>query len=88
MSSNTKKLNQRKHFKRRMFERYGVEINRKDIETIVKSIQNREAKFLSRTSNRVTLWEVDYQGLAIPVVYDSQRKTVVTALPQEDQISP
>jgi hypothetical protein len=74
---------QREHFKRRLWERYGLSINRHEYRDIVVAIQSNQFAFLERESNRVTIWLGIVQGVHVPIVYDSMRKTAVTALPSE-----
>ena len=72
---------QRIHFRRRSRERAGFEIGRAGQDEIVALIQKGKATFLRRQSLRVTLWRLVYNGAEIVVVYDANRKTVVTVLP-------
>jgi hypothetical protein len=39
------------------------------------------ATFLAKQSNRVTEWEVPYEGQDLRVLYDKKRKTLITCLP-------
>lgn len=78
----SKSKHQRAHSKLRAYQRYDLELNRKDLDTIVKQIQSsKDAFFIKRKSNRVTLWHVLYNKKSLKVVYDSDRKNVVTFLP-------
>lgn len=77
----SKAKSQRKHAKRRALSRYGLALSRHHLDAIVLQIQSGKAKFVERQSNRVTLWEVSYEGHILPVVYDKIRKTCVTFLP-------
>lgn len=86
MSDKTRSL--RVHTKRRMSERFGKQINRRDIQAMVRAIQTfagsnvQSAKFVDRQSNRVTRWFVKHDGSWLPVVYDRNRRTIVTILPE------
>lgn len=71
---------QREHFKKRLFERFGLTINRYKYKEIVDKIQNNQAKRIETQSRRLTLYLVEIQGIPVKVVYDHQRKTVVTTL--------
>ena len=81
--ANKKAQNQRKHAKRRAFERFGLTLHADAQRQIVRSIQDREARLIRRQSRRVLVFEVEYDGRKLPVVYDCKRKTIVTVLPQE-----
>ena len=74
---------QRSHAKRRFYERFGILLNRKDRQNLINQIQGNRAKFVEKESNRVSLWDVMVKGKIIRVVYDKDRKNIVTALPQE-----
>jgi hypothetical protein len=75
---------QRLHAGLRAGVRYGVTISPQENELLAKRIQTRdEVEFLERQSKRVTVWLVKHEGKEIPVVYDKQRKTIVTVLPPE-----
>ncbi len=90
----SKKQGQQIHTKRRAKERYGIDLNKDDRREIVKRIQanfnpNREsttsACFLTAHSNRVTEWEVPYEGVELRVLYDKKRKSLITCLPPLDK---
>jgi hypothetical protein len=85
-----KKVAQRRHAKRRAAERYGLELNRHDMRTLVEQIQHGDAEFIERQSLRVSVWWVTVGGKRCRVVYDRLRKTIVTFLPEEprEHISP
>ena len=77
----TKKAAQRVHATRRAYERYGLDLHRRDIDALVRMIQRGNGVCIGKSSNRVTLWELEYAGNRLPVVYDRKRKTIVTVLP-------
>lgn len=68
------------HAKRRAFERYGVQLNRKTYHAMVRMIQSGKALFIRRRSNRVSLFYLVYQERAFKVVHDSKRHRIVTFL--------
>lgn len=70
----------RLHFKKRLKQRYGIEINREGIEYIVRQIQSQNCEFVIKQSLRVTIFDVMYENKKIRVVYDKNRKTLITAL--------
>lgn len=80
--SRSKWKNQRRHAKQRFYERHGFDLSNDDLDYIRGSIKkNREAVFISRQSNRVSIWDVQYRGRTVRVVYDKVRQNVVTVLP-------
>lgn len=71
---------ERRHFKRRLKERYSLEANRHDIHDIIYLIQHNKCNFVLRQSNRITVWDVPFKGETVRIVYDKVRKAPVTAL--------
>jgi hypothetical protein len=47
----------------------------------VSAVMPTAATFLAKQSNRVTEWEVPYEGQELRVLYDGKRKTLITCLP-------
>lgn len=83
----TKASCQRAHAKRRALQRYSLILNRQDLDDIVSKIKSRDAEFVERQSNRVTIWRLSFKETLIRVVYDSLRHTIVTFLPLEPKSS-
>jgi hypothetical protein len=81
----SKAVTQRKHAKRRAFERYSLWLGSVDMQDMIAQIQGGRAVFIERQSRRVTLWVVEAQGKHVPVVYDKSRKTIVTVLPEHSE---
>lgn len=89
---------QRIHFKRRLKERYGFEINRETYSNIIESIQTARpvpgningvdvtisASYYTKQTNRVRVYLLKVHGYSgeIPVAYDSQRGELITAHPE------
>ena len=85
----TKAKAQQQHAMTRLRQRYGLELNKNDYCNIVSIIKKAstgreaEAEFITRQSNRVSVWKVLYAGFQLVAVYDRMRKTVCTFLPPE-----
>lgn len=71
---------QKRHFKRRMQERFGLSITDAVYYQMRGQVKNGGAKFLRKTNNRLSVFELTFQGHTMRVVYDSVNKTLVTAL--------
>lgn len=80
-TASQKQVAQRIHAKKRAAQRYGLVLNRGQLRQIVQLIQEERGVFLERQSLRVTLWQIEWEGRLCKVVYDSQRKNVVSFLP-------
>lgn len=73
----SKKKNVKKHFQKRSLERVGVLLNEKEL---VRKIQNHELEFVERQSNRKTVFRLKYLDKTYRIVYDKQRKQIITIL--------
>jgi len=79
----SKELSEHLHARRRFKERVGIDLTREIESEIVSKIQRgKNARFVDRQSGRVTIWDVEVQRLWVRVVYDSNRHSVVTVLPE------
>jgi hypothetical protein len=76
----TKAQSNCKHTQRRAYERYGLELSRRDIDEIVDKIQSNNGKFIRKDSRTRTLWRICHKTVDMLVVYDKRTKTLVTAL--------
>lgn len=70
------------HAKKRFEERYGLKYTRKLRASFIRQIQEDKAGFIRRDSLTRTVWMVEADdGQCIKVVYNSNTKNIVTALP-------
>lgn len=76
----SKKLAERAHGKRRLFERFGLSLNRQQLRDLVWQIRNSTGVFVRRQSNTRSHWIVTHEGKDLYVVYDNHRQEIVTAL--------
>ena len=77
----SKRKAQKQHAKKRARERYGLLVNKIDIENLINAIQNNKGEFIYRSSNRATVWKLKCKGKEVLVVYDKLRGQIVTFLP-------
>jgi hypothetical protein len=78
-----KKKSQFIHAQKRLIKRHSILPSKNLFNEWVKSIQNGKAEFIDRQLNRLTRWLVEYDNKKIPVVYDKERKSIVTILENE-----
>lgn len=76
----SKKQAQFKHAKERFIERCGINIGKKGLTFIKKRIQQEQGVFVKKNSNRISVWDVLYLNETYRVLYDKQRKSIVTVL--------
>lgn len=75
---------QRYHAKRRLLQRYGIELTDELRLDMISQIASGKAKFIERQSRRITVHLVRAeQDTFVPAVYDSNRKEIVTFLLRE-----
>jgi hypothetical protein len=79
-SKSSKYAAQMRHAQRRALERYSIFCSLADLMEIRDLIQSQKGNLVERQSLRVTVWDVDYKGTEIRVVYDNVRKSIVTFL--------
>lgn len=81
----SKARSQRSHARKRALQRFDVQLNRHQLQALVTQIQNGFATLVERQSLRVSVWRITLEDGRRPhVVYDKQRKTIVTFLPEDD----
>lgn len=86
--SKGKRKNQIKHARRRFECRFNVSLNSNQYIQLVNQIKKGKATFVSRQSNRVTKWDIVFEGQLIRVVYDKKTSAIVTALyPDRDTLA-
>lgn len=78
----SKHLAQTLHAQRRFAERTNLPLTRELRRKLVSMIhEQKNVRFVERQSNRITVWEAEVEGQFIHIVYDKERKNIVTVLP-------
>jgi hypothetical protein len=75
---------QREHFKRRVRERYGINVNRHLYRLFLEKIWNGESEMVERQSHTRSVHRIMTFYGPMYVVYDSLRKEFNTALPYDE----
>lgn len=75
---------ERFHTKQRLLERYALNVTSDDIFQLAKRIAHGQAELLARQSRYVAHWLIEYRGVTLRLVFDSQRRSILTALPAGD----
>jgi len=78
--SKGKKKNQIKHARKRFLKRFEIDLNDNQYMQLVNRIQKGRAELVRRQSNRVSIWDIEFEDQMIRVVYDKRTKAIVTAL--------
>lgn len=83
----TKKAANYQHFKKRLWQRYGLEINRKELVELQHLIQTSGGKYrIDRQSNTRVLHKIPFKGHELIVVYSNVQHNFVTVLPNVENI--
>lgn len=87
-----KKSCQYEHFIKRIKQRLNIDLSKSDYEHIVSCIKNDKpseicnVKYLRNQSNRLMVFELTFNNMIpVNIVYDNQRKSIVTILFQMDE---
>ncbi len=72
---------ERSHTKLRLAERYGLRVTSAEIFRMAKLIAHGHAQLIDRQSKHVARWALPYQGQTLRLVFDAQRRSIITALP-------
>lgn len=73
----------KQHAQNRAFDHYQLRLSEMDVAVMARMIRNGKSIYVDKASNRVTLHLVESYGMTLPVVYDKQRKCIVTILPPQ-----
>lgn len=73
----------RKHFKKRMKQRYGISINSKESKNIIRLIKDDKCTLVMEDTNTRNIYEIEYKEDIIYVVYSKKSNVLVTALTKE-----
>jgi hypothetical protein len=75
-------INKKTHFKQRVKDRIGIKLTRSDRRDLLKLIWNKKARFINRSSNNITKWEVYFKEIYFYVIYNKRHKILETAYPK------
>ena len=75
------------HAKRRAAERLGINLNKKARRTLIHAIQHGELHFVRRQSLRKSIFRCIINEQPVDLVYDRQRKRIITFLYPEEEIT-
>jgi hypothetical protein len=75
-----KKACQFHHARRRAAHRFGINLSPKTHDQLIQDIQTGKALFVEKQSNRISVWDLKYDNQILRLVYDRQRKQIVTIL--------
>ncbi len=81
----SKRRDQQRHAQQRALARTGLNIGQRQQDAIVDKIRTGEAVFVRKESNRISVFDVEYEETTLRVVYDKQRKSLATIMTTDFQ---
>ena len=83
-----KATSQRRHAQSRLSERFGLDLSKKGYGQLCQQTRHslKNNGVVEKQSHRVVVVKVDFKNELMLVVYDKNRKTVVTVLPPTDPL--
>ena len=84
--SKGKRKNQIRHAFQRFEKRFDICLNDNQYNQLVNRIKKGKAEFVKRQSNRITIWDLEFEGQSVRVVYDKNTSAIVTALYPPDHM--
>jgi len=75
-----------RHTQKRARQRFGIETTAEDNAVMVRAIQEHRGLFVAKVSNRVTVFDLDYRGASMRVMYDKVKKVILTVLTKDMQV--
>lgn len=76
-----RKYQKNKHFKMRLFERYGISISNHDIDTIIRAIKHQHYISYQKIKKNRSLVIYDYKTYRLPLIYCVKSQSIITVLP-------
>lgn len=79
----SKRGHHKKHAIQRAYLRFDIVLTAGEYEDLCRKLKSGsdDCTFVERQSNRLSVWLVEIKGQKVKVVYDRNRKSVVTMLP-------
>lgn len=77
------KKQQRLHVAKRSIQRYGKSLSAKTQDVMAQLIRAGKGTFVRRGSNRITVFDLPYNGLTYRVVYDKNTKQLASVLDEQ-----
>lgn len=80
VKNHLKKVTDRLHFKRRLKERYRIDITNGECVEMIKLIRSGKLKPITKLTTTRSVYKIQIRGKIIKVVYSSSQQSLVTAL--------
>ena len=74
------------HLKKRMKQRYNIDMTKADRAQIKQSIKDDDAIFIEQRTEDCKTYDVPFRGILVRIVYNEKLDQIVTALPGPDSV--
>lgn len=82
-----KRVNTKRHFKRRCYERYDLDLSVSEVREIEERIKRKDkCKFIKDITNTKSMWEIEIRGLWYTILYSKKHKTPITIYFGEEEM--
>lgn len=78
-----KKKTLMKHFRKRLLERYGIQIRKDELEYLLSSIKKNGTQYIASQSNNKTLHKLNLRGVDFYAIYSKRHNMFVTVLTED-----
>lgn len=81
-----KRKDRKAHVKKRMKQRYNIDMTKHDRSLIKELIKSGDCVFIEENTENCKVYDVPYKGINVRIVYDDKLNQIVTALPGPDSV--
>jgi len=78
-----KRVHTKRHFKRRFYERYDIDLTSSDVKRIENAIKQKDGnlcKFIKDVSSTKSQWQIKIEDIWFNIMYSNVHKTPITVL--------
>jgi len=81
-----KRVHTKRHFKRRFYERFGIDLSVTEVRELEARIKRKEdCEFIEQLTNTKSQWKVKMNGVWYTIIYSNKHKTPITVLYWEEE---
>lgn len=74
-----KRVHTKRHFKRRFYERYHLELTVAEVRELEERIKRKDrCKLIENLTHTKSMWEVEIRGVWYTIIYSKKHKTPIT----------
>jgi len=82
-----KRVHTKRHFKRRFYERFDLDLSQSEIRDIEERIKRKDrCKLIENLTLTKSMWDVEIRGLWYTIIYSKKHKTPITVYYGENDL--